>query len=455
MPQTIISLDQVIVPKNRQRTEFPEAYIAELMQAIFNPEGAGLINPITLREGTTLVAGECRTKAVALGYKLGKKLRHAGEEVPAGHIPYIDFGLLTPLQQMEAEYSENAIRADLHYLDKAKAIAALHGLRQKQKDARLVDNNTRITSGTPERLTKQTFQETSTEIFKSPSQADTVAKSVQLVEMVKKNPELAKASSFKEAKKLMEKIITNQQNEKLAAVVGKVHATDKMRVFHEDCLGWMAKQPEGQYDVILTDPPYGMDADSFGDAAGRLSNAGHGHHYRDDADGTMALLARAIPEFFRLAKPEAHLYLWCDIELFFWLRDVCREAGWQVFRTPLVNVKPEGGRVPWANPPMGPRRAYELCLYAVKGKRPVTQIKSDVFESRLVEGNFGHGAQKPVQAYVELLSRSVRPGDRVLDAFAGTGTIFPAAHALNCYADGVEMEAVAYGICLSRIKELK
>jgi DNA modification methylase len=217
----------------------------------------------------------------------------------------------------------------------------------------------------------------------------------------------------------------------------------------------METQPDAQFDVILTDPPYGMDADSFGDGAGRLTNAGHGHRYQDGKDETILLLEKCIPHFYRLAKPQSHLYLWCDIDLFHWLRDQCRLAGWHVHRTPLVNVKPEGGRVPWANPPCGPRRAYELCLFAEKGGRQVTAIKPDVFESRLVEGNLGHGAQKPVQAYVELLSRSVRPGDTVFDAFAGTGTIFPAAAAVKCSAVGVEQEAAAYGTCLKRIEEIK
>ena len=135
------------------------------------------------------------------------------------------------------------------------------------------------------------------------------------------------------------------------------------------------------------------------------------------------------------------------------LREMCRLAGWWTFRTPLVNIKPEGGRVPW--PEHGPRRSYELCLFAVKGKKTVNTIRPDYFESRLSEGNFGHGAQKPVEAYVELLRRSTRPGDTVLDSFAGTGTIFPAAAELGLNAVGVELESAAYGICLQRIGEIK
>lgn len=441
-----IPLDQIIVPENRQRPDDDKVqeYISgDLMPSIFREDGAGLINPITLRDGKFLVAGECRTRAVSLGYKLGKKLRHAGQAVPAGHIPFIDFGDLTIIQRMEVEFAENANRLDLPWLAKQEAIAGLHALRTEMAKEK--------------NQPAPTFASTAKELFHeaTPRTSDNVAKAVQIVQAAKANPAIAKATSLNEAKKILEKITIQKQNEKLAAVVGTQSLTERFKLFNADCVTWMEGQASGQFDVILTDPPYGIDADSFGDAAGRLTNAGHGHHYQDGKDETILLLEKCIPHFYRLAKPQAHLYLWCDIDLFHWLRDQCALAGWHVHRTPLVNVKPEGGRVPWANPPCGPRRAYELCLFAEKGKRPVTAIKNDVFESRLVEGNFGHGAQKPEQAYVELLSRSVRPGDVVFDAFAGTGPIFPAAHAVKCSAVGVELNPAAYGICLNRIKELK
>lgn len=432
-----LPLDQIIVPENRQRSEVPDDHIGKLMESLFAADGPGLINPITLREGKTLMAGECRTRAIKLGYTLGKTLRHAGLAVPAGHIPFIDFGELTKLQQMEAEYVENAVRRDLTWQDNVRAISALDALRKAQK----------AQSGG-----LHSFKDTAKELFKSSEgvHADNVSKAVQLAALLD-NPAISKASSFNEAKKILAKQQDAAHRERLAATFGKVVTSKKMKAFNADCLEWMKEQPDGQFDVILTDPPYGMDADSFGDAAGRLS--GTEHEYTDGRAPTMALLERCIPEFYRLAKPESHLYLWCDIDLFHWLRDQCRAAGWWTHRTPLVNVKPEGGRVPW--PEHGPRRCYEICLYAVKGKRPVTSIRPDVFESRLVEGNMGHGAQKPVEAYVELLKRSVRPGDKVFDAFAGTGTIFPAAHAVGCYAVGVEKEQAAFGTCIRRIEELK
>jgi len=423
------SISQIVVPDNRQRTERDDTHITALMDSIFSETGAGLLNPITLRDGGTLVAGECRLQAVALGYKLGKTLRHAGQDVPAGEIPYIDFGDLPILARMEAEFVENARRMDLPWQDKVRAQAEL---------AKLMEMRTGV---------KPTLNEIAAEV-------GTTATPVQAALTLARHmgdKAIAGASSQKEAMKILKKKVDEAQRVKLAATVGIVAQSDRMRAFNRNCLDFMKEQPDEQYDVILTDPPYGMGADSFGDAAGKL--AGTTHQYEDGKEPVQQLLAQCIPEFFRLAKPQAHLYLWCDIDLFHWLRDQCEAAGWWTHRTPLINIKPEGGRVPW--PENGPRRCYEICLYAVKGKKPVTAILPDVFESRLVEGNFGHGAQKPVEAYVNLLKRSVKPGDRVFDAFAGTGTIFAAAAAVDCYADGTELEPAAFGTCIKRIQELK
>lgn len=429
-----IPISTVTIPEGRQRTAIPEDHIASLLSSI---SASGLIVPIVLRDGSTLVAGECRLSAVKMLYTLGGTLRHAGQAVPPGEIPYIDFGALTKLQQMEVEYAENAHRRDLPWQDNAKAIALLHELRTAQA---------------VERGERQTFSDTAQEVFKAAGghYTETVSSSVIAAKHLA-DPDVAKAKNAKEAAKIITRKADTARREMLAAAVGRVSISDRMKVYNAEAVSWLKECSNEQFDVILTDPPYGMDADSFGDAAGRM--AGIEHEYEDSRESAMGLMLACIPEWYRVAKAEAHLYLWCDVETFIELREACRAAGWWTFRTPLVNVKPEGGRVPW--PEHGPRRSYELCLFAVKGKKPVVSIRPDVFESRLVEGNLGHGAQKPVEAYVELLKRSVRPGDTVLDSFAGTGTIFAAAQQLGLSATGTEFAAAAYGICLERIAGLK
>ena len=431
----LLPLSLLVIPPERQRTDIPDAHIGELMGSIFSR--AGLINPLVVRDGTTLVAGECRLRAIRLGYTMGKTLWHANAPVPPGQVPVIDFGELSALQQMEIEYAENAFRKDLTWQENVKALEALHALRTAQA---------------AERGETQPIKATAEEVFKRSDGAysSKVSDSLLLARNMD-NPLVAKAATLKEAKKILLRQDDIERRKTLSALVGKTSVSDRFSAHQADCIEWMASQPDAQFDVILTDPPYGMGADQFGDAAGKM--AGIDHLYTDDADSTQELLAAVIPELFRLAKPEAHLYLWCDIDLFPWIRAQCRAAGWWTFRTPLINIKPEGGRVPW--PEHGPRRSYELCLYAVKGKRPVNAVKNDTFETRMPEANLGHGAQKPIEAYVELLKRSVKPGDLVFDPFAGSGTIFPAAHAVECRAVGIELSPHAYGICLERIGELK
>jgi DNA modification methylase len=202
------------------------------------------------------------------------------------------------------------------------------------------------------------------------------------------------------------------------------------------------------FDIILTDPPYGIGADSFGDAAGKLATIDH--QYDDSEHAFRELMVECEFRFDRLAKEAAHLYLCCDIDQFLWLKGLFSQS-WNVFRTPLINIKSGGGRVPL--PEHGPRRCYETILYAYRGDRRVNAIYPDVIYTQ-GDDNLGHGAQKPVALFGDLLKRSARAGDTVLDPFAGTGTIFSAAHSLRCLATGIEREANYYGIAAKRLGEL-
>ena len=177
-----------------------------------------------------------------------------------------------------------------------------------------------------------------------------------------------------------------------------------------------------------------------------------GHFYGDSYEEWTQLM-NAFPALaYRMAKPEAHVYAFCDIDRFAELKETFRMSGWWVHRTPIIWHKPAAPRVPW--PEHGPQRKYELILYAVKGHKRTNVIAPDVVSFNTDE-NVGHPAQKPVALLVDLLKRSVKPGDRILDPFAGSGSIFPAAHELKCIATGIEQDAAAYGIAVKRVKGLK
>ena len=211
----------------------------------------------------------------------------------------------------------------------------------------------------------------------------------------------------------------------------------------------MRAAPAASFDIMLTDPPYGMGADQFGDSG--VGSSAAAHFYDDSYEAWLEIMSWFPAESFRLAKPEAHAYVFCDLDRFHELRKLMAEAGWKVHRTPLIWSNPDGFRAPW--PEQGCQRKYELILYAVKGGRKVNHLKGDVLEYGK-DKSVGHPAQKPVPLLVDLLRRSARPGDSVFDPFAGSFATVEAAHELKLSCTALERDASAYGIGVKRVGTL-
>ena len=426
---------KILITAGRQRQQFDPQAMSELCEAITS---RGLMHPVVLREtpeGMVLVAGERRIRAIRDMRMLGGQLKFNGELIPDGYLPYVTLGQLTPLEAEEAELSENVNRKDLTWQENAAALSKLHSLRSRQAQA-----EGRV----------HTVADTAMEVkgradggFQAAVRKDIIVAKYLHV------PEVAKAKTSDEAFKIIKRQEESSRNLALAAEVGKTFNQSVHELHNTNCLSWMRATSESQFDVILTDPPYGMGADSFGDAAGKLG--GIEHHYKDDYDHWKALMEEWCGLSFRVAKPQAHAYVFCDLDNFHELKRMMTQAGWWVTRTPFICTKPNSGRVP--HPEHGPRRQWEMILYAIKGKKTTTGIYPDVITT-LADANMSHGAQKPVALYVDLLKRSVRPGDTVLDSFAGSGTIFPASHQLKVKAVGVEMNPEYFALGLARIKSL-
>ena len=407
----------------------------ELCEAI---TARGLMHPVVLREtpeGYVLVAGERRIRAIRDMRMLGGQLKFNGEIVPDGFLPYVTLGQLTPLEAEEAELSENVNRKDLTWQENSIALAKLHSLRSRQAQA-----EGRV----------HTVADTALEVKgRSDGGYQAAVRKDLIVAKYMHVPEVAKAKSTDEAFKIIKRQEETKRNLNLAAEVGKTFNQSVHELHNTNCLSWMRAADSELFDCIIADAPYGMGADTFGDAAGKLT--GIEHHYKDDYDSWKSLMEEWCPLAYRVAKAQCHAYVFCDLDNFHELKKMMTQAGWWVTRTPFIISKPNSGRVP--HPQHGPRRQWEMVLYAIKGKKPTTAIFSDVITT-LADPNMSHGAQKPVALYLDLLKRSTKPGDTVLDPFAGSGTIFPAAHQSKIKAIGIEMNPEYAGLCIQRINEL-
>lgn len=464
----ITKITDIVVKENRQRTEFPPEKMQELRDSIEFVEGQmskQLLHPVVLRsEGNSLVlvAGERRLRVLQEIFELGGSFLCNGIlfEAARGEIPYTDVGDLSELEYEELELDENLKRLDLTWQEHAAAVERLHNLRVRQKP-KVVELSSESDPQDPELNkpvivgTLHTVADTAKELHGRSDGAylDTTRKEIIVAKHLD-NPLIAKAKSADEAFKILKKEEQRARHAALADTVGATFSVDKHQLILGDCLDWMrlcAMGPSSEhFDVICTDPPYGMGADNFGDGGGKMS--GISHAYDDSFEGWLALMKEWVPLSFKIAKAQAHAYVFCDIDNFHLLRDMMREAGWYVFRTPFTVHKLNSGRVPL--PDRGPRRVTEWILYAIKGDKPVTHIYPDLIACQGDPATF-HGAQKPVSLYQALLQRSVKPGDRVFDGFAGTGPIFEAAHTYKCTAVGVEMEKAAYGLCLKRLESIR
>lgn len=408
-----IDISRILI-QDRQRKEFSDEKIKALASSIAN---VGLLHPPVVREvpGSSplqfrLVVGEGRIRAISsltAPYNCG-----VNKNIPPNRIECQLITDLSPVQQYEAELHENLLRTNLTWKEEQEAFANLHELRRTQNAA-------------------QTIRDTAVEV-----QHETARGSIKAIEqkisgalLISKhqdNPSVRNARSFNEARNIALKAA---EAELATALADRIKSSSPHRLFPGDMRTILPTFPAGEFDVILADPPYGMGADDFGKKTVK-------HTYLDDETYAADIINCILFEGFRITKPQAFIFLFCDIDLFLNIKQAARSAGWYPWRTPLVWNKLRGGIEPL--PDQGFARAYELIFYGIKGNKLRHDFMTDVISIPPVNIP-GMAAAKPIDLYRALLKRSCLPGDAVLDPCCSIGTIFHAARSLSLKATGIEL----------------
>jgi DNA modification methylase len=435
-----VAFDQIQVPTNRQRQEFNYEAIAELAGSISQN---GLLSPLIVRKGegntVRLVAGERRLRALDyLWTAFGEELRCGGTVFKTYQVPCIHLGDLSEIDAFEVELEENIRRVDLTWQERAAATKKLKAFRDSQAEA----------AGRPAPLLQEIALEAHPQINNQDAASWATRKELIVANHLG-DADVSAAKSLDDAMKVVLKKESVRKDQELARIVGKTFSSADHTLLHGSCLDILPTLESETFDCILSDPPYGMGAQDFGDSGGRADG---GHFYDDSYENWLNLMAGCLPDLYRVAKAQAHLYLFCDIDRFAELRGMVGATGWKPHRTPLIYINPNGMRAPW--PTQGPQRKWQMILYAVKGEKYAKKLAADVITCTS-DPNLGHPATKPVKLLTDLLSRSVSAGDTVLDCFMGSGSLVVAAHQFKCRATGIELDAGAYGIAAKRLGELK
>jgi DNA modification methylase len=198
------------------------------------------------------------------------------------------------------------------------------------------------------------------------------------------------------------------------------YATERVALHLADARDVLSSTPDESADLLLCDPPYGVEWRS-GHRTEQFSMLAN------DAPDDRAGIAEVLAHGVRCLGQNRHLYVFGPSDVL---------AGLKVTQpVPLVWDKGRPGMGDLASP-WGPQ--HEAIHFAVGLHRHAGDTGTDRLSARLRKGSVirctpptgrqvRHPSEKPTALLRELIESSSKPGELVLDPFAGSGSTGVAA----------------------------
>jgi len=414
----LIEAEKLSIKEGRGRKKFEG--IVDLSESI---KKCGLINPIVVSEikekpGTfNLVAGERRFRAILLG---GFTL-----------IPCTLRENLSSIELKEIELEENLRRENLEWTEENELLRQIHELKQEVHGAAM--------KGDPNG-DGWSVEKTAALVGQSKGG---VSEKIKFAKLLKERPDL-----LKRVKKLPAHVAKRQAKQLLQVEkVERLQAQGRIKLSSAIKLGdareLIKAEPDGSIDLLLTDPPFGIQA--IDDVAGKGDNRTVLSYLSKlkpadnlNPESAAQLMEGLAPEFFRVLKPSSHFYIFFGMDIYERLYQALTKAGFEVCRQPIIWNK---GRVTAPFHGYEPSPCYELILFGHKPPRqkrlsgpckPIFEYSPDNAEDKI------HPFQKPLDLLTFIINQSTLIGEKVFDPFCGSGRTVQAA--LNCGRSGLGFE---------------
>jgi len=398
---------------NRFRKKFEG--IAELAKSI---EQYGQFVPIIIDENKKLIAGERRLKA--------------HEFLKLETINCIYLNDLDDITKKEIEFEENIQRRNFTWQEEINAKAEIHKLKTKIYGKAIQGGN------------KDGWTAQNTAIALDIS-TGSLSMDLQLVELTKTFPELlsekTKSVALKKGKEKKERLYRNALSKKMEEIGMAKHPN----IINGDCVLEMRKMDAESIDLIIADPPYGIDI------ANAIKYRDMEVIYNDNPYDIANLIAMAFEQMFRVLKMDTHIYVFSAAGRTHITQDKLSKAGFDVHAVPLIWDKIGTSR-PGTNLSFSP--SYEAFVFATKGKRKLIKNHRDIFSESAPKKRI-HPTEKPTALLRELIKLSSDPGQIVLDPFAGSGSTLQAALETQRKSIGIEKDTTYYQRICERLKELE
>ena len=354
----------------------------------------GQLSPIVVTRNFELIAG---------GRRLAACLQADIE------VEYVFKDIDSDVHLRELEIEENIQREEFTPSELAFAIADIHALRQAQE-------------GSSTQGKKGGWTTTDTANLLGYSQG-AISQNLLIAQTVREFPELEQCKTAKEIRRAVKGLQKKLQREHALAQIEQGTSVDVSHVFNRgDAFEWMNSLPANSVDLLITDPPYGIDIGNVMCTGGNVTggNSFQGFKYDDTPD--ISIYRNIAEAATRVCKADtAFAIVFISLDYFQELRNQFLRRNWEASVRPLVWIKPGGSS---NSPKVWPISSYEIAMFA---RRPKAYLQKEGFRDSITDvppvpaPNKKHPSEKPVDLFRKLMQLVALPGATVIDPFCGSG----------------------------------
>ena len=194
------------------------------------------------------------------------------------------------------------------------------------------------------------------------------------------------------------------------------------------------------FDLLLSDPPYGMDFKSGWNNKEKIQN--------DKIVDTVTLFENVLRESVPLLKDDAHFYLFGNINFIGDIRPIIEKY------LNLKNILIWDRKVIGMGDLKSYGNSYDIIYFGynkVWKDLNGTRDRDLLSYSRIDPSKNIHPTEKPLDILEYLIKKSSNENDKILEPFAGGGSTLLACKNLNRFATGIEIEEEYYNLIKNRI----
>lgn len=213
-------------------------------------------------------------------------------------------------------------------------------------------------------------------------------------------------------------------------------------IINADCLTVLRQMDAGSVDMVITDPPYGVDYQSTRAAK---------ENRKDKIAGDKRPFIWWIYDAYRVLKEGGGVLCFSRWDVQQTFIDALKIAGFSVKSVIVWDRVHHGmGNLKGS---FAPR--YDTCIFAAKGRYILPNGRpDDVIQCQRLNGaELLHPNEKPAALMRQLVEATTKPGALVLDPFAGSGSTLAAAALTGRQYIGVEIDPEYCRIAQKKVQD--